>query len=166
MVTLDNPIWKELKGGYRVPFDASVPLRQLQEANNEHSANEILNGLWNELHHQGDVDIVSYLAVPHLVRIGKKKRLFNWNLIGLCTVIEQQRLLGNNPGLPKEYEDFYQDALIELKHWVIQNLHKDLEETLYRIAVAAIVTCDGKIKLGKAIMELEEEVMEDFLRQF
>jgi len=35
------------------------------------------------------------------------------------------------------------------------------------MALAAIATCDGQIKIGKAILEMEDEdLLNDFLEQF
>src|SRR5687768_15642034 len=72
MLPLDDKRWSSLDGGYRVPFDASVPLRQLEHAEN---LQPIWDELWNELHHQGHVGVASYAAVPHLVRIARARNL-------------------------------------------------------------------------------------------
>ena len=87
-MTLDADVWKKSQGGYKIDYDASVPLRQLEEANDEEEIKRIYDELWNELHHQGDVGLASYLSLPQLVRIGKIKGLFDWNLLGLCCVID------------------------------------------------------------------------------
>src|SRR5688500_170347 len=94
-MTLNDKLWKELQGGYKTDYDASVPLRQLEETKDEKGIKKVYDELWNELHHQGDVGLASYLALPQLVRIGKSRGLFDWNLLGLCTVIELQRHCGN-----------------------------------------------------------------------
>jgi len=87
---LTDKIWKELKGGYKILYDVSIPLGQLENSDDDEAISKVWDELWNELHHQGDVGIASYLAVPQLVRIGIKKDLFDWNLLGICSVIEQQ----------------------------------------------------------------------------
>jgi hypothetical protein len=165
-MTLDDKLWKKLQGGYRIDYDASVPLRKLEEAKDEEEIKKIYDELWNELHHQGDVGLASYLALPQLVRIGKSKGLFDWNLLGLCCVIEQQRHLGHNPPLPKEYVDYYGNGLKELKQFVVANISTEKDETTVRMALATFATCSGQIKLGKSIMELEDDVMDEFLEQF
>jgi hypothetical protein len=165
-MTLDDKLWKEFQGGYRIDYDASVPLRQLEEAKDQEEIKKVYDELWNELHHQGDVGLASYLALPQLVRIGKSKGLFDWNLLGLCCVIEQQRHLGHNPPLPKEYADYYDNGLKELKQFVVANISTEKDETTVRMALAAFATCSGQIKLGKSIMELDDDVMDEFLEQF
>ena len=166
-MTLSDKIWRDLEGGYKIPYDASVPLKKLEETNDPEIIKQIWKELWNELHHQGDVGIASYLAVPQLVRIGKTKKLFDWNLLGLCAVIEQQRHLGDNPTLPIEFQDYYNQGLSDLKEFILDNLHQDLDDTTHIIALATFATCTGRTKIGKAIMELEDkDKVEAFLQQF
>ena len=166
-MTLTDKIWQDLEGGYKIPYDASVPLRKLEQANDLETIKQILEELWNELHHQGDVGLASYLAVPQLVRIGKSKDLFDWNLLGLCSVIEQQRHLGDNPTLPPEFQEYYDQGLENLKQFVLDNLNRDLDDTTYITALATFATCTGRTKLGKAIMELEDkDIVDEFLQQF
>jgi hypothetical protein len=165
-MTLDDKLWKDLQGGYRINYDASVPLRQLEKAKDVQEIQKIYDELWDELHHQGDVGLASYLALPQLVRIGMSKGLFDWNLLGLCCVIEQQRHLGNNPPLPREFVDYYDSGLRELRQFVIANLGATRDEETLRMALSALATCSGQIKLGKSIMELDDDVMDEFLEQF
>jgi hypothetical protein len=61
MLPLDDPRWKILTGGYRVPYDVSVPLGKLFE---QGESKELWDELWQELHHQGDIGPASYAAVP------------------------------------------------------------------------------------------------------
>lgn len=164
---LTDKIWQDLEGGYKSPYDASIPLIQLEKTNDPETIKKIWDELWNELHHQGNVGIASYLSLPQLVRIGKSKGLFDWNLLGLCCVIEQQRHLGNNPILPLEFIDYYNQGLVNLKQFVLDNMDKDLEDTTHTIALSTLATCNGQTKLGKAIMELvDQDLLEEFLGQF
>jgi len=166
-MNLTDKIWKNLEGGYRLPYDASVPLSQLEQTNDPEVIKQIWKELWNELHHQGDVGLASYLALPQLVRIGKLKKLFDWNLLALCSVIEQQRRLGNNPVLPLEFQDYYDQGLADLKQFVIHILRQDMDDDTYVIALATLATCTGRIKLGKAIMELQnKDIVDEFLQRF
>src|SRR5690349_8232747 len=108
MIPLNDKIWGELKGGYRMVYDVSVPLRLLEAADDPKDMDRIYNELFLELHHQGDVDLGSYLAIPQLIRIAKQKGLFDWNILALCATIEQQRHLGKNPPLPTQYLSYYE----------------------------------------------------------
>jgi hypothetical protein len=166
MITLDDPLWKTLEGGYKILYDASIPLKKLQQATDSKEIEEVWSELWNELHHQGDVGIASYLAVPQLAQIGATKDLYNWNLLGICSVIEQQRHLGDNPQLPREYQDYYNDGLEVLKRFVIANINRQTDDTTFRAALSTLAVCAGQIKLSKAINELEDDILEEFLEQF
>ena len=165
-MTLDDNIWKELKGGYKILYDASVPLRQLEKATDKKEIERILDELWNELHHQGDVGEASYLAVPQLVRIAKSKGLFDWKIYGLCAVIEQQRHVGKNPLIPTEYMDYYKNGLTELNQFVISNLNEPHNDSDLRVILSTIATCKGQARLGKAIIDMSDDVLDEFLEQY
>lgn len=166
MISLDDQIWKELKGGYKITYDVSVPLRRLEHLIDNRENDVIYRELWNELHHQGDVGLASYLAVPQFVRIAKMKKLFNWNILAICATIEQQRQLGQNPGLPEIYEEYYQNGLAELKAFIIDNIAGVSDETTFRSALSALAACNRQAKLSKAIIEMSDDVLDEFLGQF
>ena len=167
MVELTDKIWQELDGGYKVPYDASVPLRLLAKTNEPDINKKIWEELWNEHHHQGDVGVASYLALPQLVRIERSKGIFDWNLLALCCVIEQQRHLGNNPALPPEFQNYYSSGLEDLRCYVLENIRGDLDDTTYLFALSTLATCTGRTELGMAIQELDDkEVLTEFLEQF
>lgn len=106
-LALSDPRWKTLHAGYRVPYDASVPLKALA-----HGADPaaIWDELWNELHHQGDVGEASYAAVPWLVDIGIERELADWNIFHLVNVIETCRAQSANPPLPEWMAGAYKHA--------------------------------------------------------
>jgi len=99
MLSLEDEKWKELQGGYRCRYDASVALRSLQ------SGIDVWGELWNELHHQGDVGLASYAAIPHLVQIAGGAALRDWNFYGLVATIEVERHRRENPALPSWLAD-------------------------------------------------------------
>lgn len=166
MITLSNSIWKELEGGYKIPYDVSVPLTQLEWATSSTEVEKIFSELWNELHHQGDVGVASYMAIPQLVRISRDKGLFNWNVLTLCSTIEQQRHLGENPSLPTEYTEYYNNGLMELKEFILDNFRSIQDELTLRAALSALAVCNGEMKLSKAIIELSDDTLDEFLEQF
>jgi hypothetical protein len=166
MITLDDKVWKELKGGYKIAYDVSIPLKQLRNTNNKKEIDKMYEELWNELHHQGDVELASYLAIPQLVNIARQKALFDWNILALCATIEQQRHLGKNPPLPIEYLSYYEKGLAELKNFIITNLDSVNDEITLRAALSALAACNRQIKLSKAIIELSDDVLDQFLEQY
>ncbi len=166
MITLDDNLWKELKGGHQMTFDVSVPLKRLEATKDKKEIENIYRELWNELHHQGNVGLASYMAVPQMVRIAKERNLFNWNVLALCATIEQQRHLGQNPTLPMLYEDYYQNGLTELKKFVVDNIRPIKDEITFRSALSVLAACNGYAKLSKAIIEMSNDVLDEFLEQY
>ncbi len=94
MLRLDDPRWSTLRGGYRAPYDASLPLAALERGEDG------WNDLWDGLHHQGDVGEASYAAVPHLVRIASGWPTRDWNVYSLVSLIEVERHRRGNPPIP------------------------------------------------------------------
>ena len=163
---LTNTIWQQLDGGYRTPYDVSIPLKKFEKSGDPELINKIWKELWEELHHQGDVGLASYLALPQIVRICISKKIFDINLLGLCSIIEQQRYSENNPNLPEEFSNYYFDGLKSFKHFIIENLNNSIEDSTFILALSSLAVCNGNIKIGKALMLLEEKsIMDEFLEQ-
>ncbi|PZR25875.1 MAG: hypothetical protein DI535_16340 [Citrobacter freundii] len=166
-MTLQDKNWYKLDGAYRKPYDASVPLMKMEQSSDPGVHAKIWEELWSNLHHQGNVGLASYMAIPQLVRITKEKGLVDWNLFGLCSLIEQHRHDEDNPDLPAAAQAYYQDGLTELNELALEILKTDQEDAVFTTALAAIATCSGRINLGKALIQLEDEdVLEEFLEQF
>lgn len=127
MFDFDDPHWQGLKGGYRIPFDPRSDLLNL-EAKSERKA--AWQKLWENLHHQGDVGVASYAAVPHVVRIYRRLGVIDWNAYAIVGVIELARENGKNPEVPDWLEEDYFHAIRELaSHGVGEILRaKDPEE--------------------------------------
>jgi hypothetical protein len=167
MIQLDDERWKEFDGGYRMPYDASVPLRRLEQASTPDEIDAIFAELWNELHHQGDIGLASYFAVPHLIRIAKEKRLFNFNVFGLVATIEIERHK-DNPPLPKEFEAEYLQSLKEgIPELVEVGLTKEWDLTLASTVLSSLAASKGHITMADAISKMEDkELINDFLENF
>lgn len=97
MLTLDDPRWQQLNGGYHLRYDPTPALRKLES---NFDIDNTWQELWTELHHQGDVDVASYAAIPQLVRIQKEHGRLGWNLYALASTIEIERYRRNNPPIP------------------------------------------------------------------
>ena len=81
MLSLDDPRWRTLRGGYRVPYDPTPALRRLAaEWVNEPAWEE----LWNELHHQGDLDEASYAALTVIVNLAQRRARRNHRVGAPC----------------------------------------------------------------------------------
>jgi hypothetical protein len=166
MISLTDSKWKELEGGYHIPYDASVPLQQLEQATTG-EAKTIFTKLWGELHHQGDVGLASYYAVPHIIRIARERNLHDWNVFGLVATIEIARH-SNNPKLPEELEPAYLRAIqIELAELVRQAMDAKWDISLAATLLSALAVSKGHIELAAAILKLEDEsLLKEFLETY
>jgi hypothetical protein len=164
MILLDDPIWKELEGGYRKPYDASIALRKLETAETSNAIDEVFKEFWQELHHQGDVGSASYYSVPQIIRIAKKKKILHFNVFGLIAVIEIERH-SNNPKLPSEFEQEYLQAIREGIPDLISMILKDSWDiTLSSTAMAALAVSKGHNDMAKAILKMEDtDIIKEFL---
>ena len=160
---LEDTLWKTLKGGYKIPYDVSRPLKKLRNADNFEDQQAIFNDLWENLHHQGDVGVASYLAVPQLIAICIDKRSLDWNFIGLCVVIENCRINNQNPELPAEYDDLYFGSLTKFEKYLLLNFKNIADRTALRLTLALFATINGQPGLGRAIENLDEDVLREFL---
>jgi hypothetical protein len=160
---LDNPIWNTLTGGYKDRYNASLPLKKLAAASRQSDFEPILDDMWVNLHHQGDVGTASYLAIPQLVSICISKKSLHWKFIGLCVMIENCRLDKHNPEIPKEFEDEYFNALTILESYLLQNIKSITDQTSLRLSLALFATVNGQPGLGKAIEIMDDDLLAEFL---
>jgi len=166
-LSLNDPRWAELEGGYRrASYDASIVLKKLELANTVEEANEVYEELWDNLHHQGDVGIASYYAVPHMIRIAKEKNIIDHNVLGLVSLIEIQRHK-NNPTLPSALYPAYSNALHNLSELAIRILPNEWNFDITSAALTAIAVAKGQIKLANAIQNLDsEDKIDEFLESY
>lgn len=167
VLSLDDPKWKKLDGGYKgTSYDASVALRQLQQATTLQQAMPIYKELWDELHHQGDIGLASLYAVPYLVSIAKEKGLVDWNILGLVTLIEVQRVNTHMP-IPTKFKSDYNTAIQDLSNLATSVMTQGWSIELASSALAAISVSTGQIKLANAILNLDsDDVIEEFLESY
>lgn len=111
MLSMDDKRWRDLKGGYRIPFDPRPLLAKIEAGENIEAA---WHELWEELYHQGDVGEASYAAVPQLVRIYKSRGVIDWNTYAIAAIIDLARGEKENPAVPRWLEEEYFSALREL----------------------------------------------------
>ena len=163
---LDNSIWATLKGGYNIPYNASRPLKKLRDAVKPPESQAVFKELWDNLHHQGDVGLASYLAIPQLVTICMDKGSFDWNYTGLCVLIENCRLNKHNPELPDEYQAIYFDSLAKFEKYLLLNFKNIPDREGLRLALSLFATLNGQPELGKAIEILDDDELAKFLKAY
>lgn len=162
----DNVIWADLNGGYGIPFDASIPLRELASTTDKNESDSIFKNLWDNLHHQGDVGLASYYSVPELINVCIEKNSFDWNFIGLCFEIEHCRRHQHNPQLPSELEGVYFNSLNQLESYLLQNFKEIKDETSIQLSLALFATLRGQIELGVVIANLDKGVIDELLDDY
>jgi hypothetical protein len=157
MLSLADPIWRNLQGGYRVPFDASKALARME------SGESVWEELWNELHHQGDVGTASYAAIPHLVRISEAKREFDWNLYALAATIEIERHRTDNPQLPDWLAPSYKVAWEALVKMALTALGGKPDVLTLRSALSVVALGRGDLKLGALLNHCDTSEIADYV---
>ncbi|RDC63714.1 hypothetical protein [Adhaeribacter pallidiroseus] len=164
MLDLNDEKWKDLEGGYKIPYDASVPLLRLEQSSNAQEQENILDELFEELYHQGDVGVASYLSVSHLVRIGIHKKIGTWRVLGLISTIEIARHSDKNPELPSEYKKEYFEWLSKVDD--LAKVNANWDRTYTSCALSAIAASKRQIDLAEVILELEDTDLAERFSEF
>lgn len=87
-------------------------------------------GNWDDLHHQGDVWISSYVAIPKIFEIYKEREWLDANLPALFAVIENCRIQEENPDLPLWLEEEYFQTLYKTVQYCAENFSKEWDREL------------------------------------
>jgi hypothetical protein len=159
---LDDGRWRQLHGGYRVPFDPRPLLGQLESDADAPSA---WTRLWEELHHQGDVGEASYAAVPHLVRIHIARGVPDWNTYALVATIDLARARGENPPLPSWLADAYHAAIRQLGEHGLRELGSAEKQELIISILAILAIWKGARTFGRIMAEFTESEVRELEQQ-
>jgi hypothetical protein len=158
MLSFDDRRWEGLKAGYRISVDLRPLLRALEAGDDVESAWE---GLWQELHHQGDVGEGSFVAVPHLVRIHRLRGVADWNTYAVVTTVELARSVRGNPDVPNWARESYDDALRELGRLGLADLPRAQDKEAVRSILGFLAVLHGCRTYGRLLSEFsEDEVLE------
>jgi hypothetical protein len=158
MLSLDDPRWAQLKGGRRTPCDPRPLLAKLERGEDTKA---VWHTLWDELHHQGDVDEASYACVPHLVRIYRQRGILDWNTFGIAVIVELKRGEGHNPQVPAWLEAGYFDALRELAEIGIREINRAKEVGEVRAILSMIALQKGARTHARFLLEYSSEELLD-----
>ena len=162
MLSLDDPRWASLHGGYRVAFDVRSALRALEIG---HEPDDAWRRLWNELHHQGDVDLASYAAVPHLVRLYAARRDLNWNTYALVGIIALLAGRQGNPPVPEWLEPGFSRALHDLSELARDDLAKTDNALVVRTCLGVIALAKGLTMHATLLLEFDDSEVDDLVRK-
>jgi hypothetical protein len=158
-MTHDDTRWTSLLGGHRIPYDPRAALAKLESAEPEAAWSE----LWDELHHQGDVDTASFAAVPELVRIHERRSAPDWNTYALVGTIELQRDQGENPGVPAWLEESYRKAVTRLGELAHEDLKQAQDPLIARSALGIIALTKGLRSHARILLALDESEVEEIV---
>ena len=159
MLSLDDPRWDDLEGGYRDIYNPVPELRKLEQGE------DVWPVLWENLHHQGDVGEASYAAVPHLIRIGKMLPARDYNLYALVSTIEIERHREGNPPLPRWLEKDYDRAWSELFELALRDIVDANDSTDIRAIIGAIAVAKGLLKYGELLAFYSEDEINEILEK-
>lgn len=158
MLNPDDERWGHLMGGYKIPFDPRPSLRKLANRQDTEAA---WAELWNELHHQGDVGIASYAAVPELVRIHRHGGLAGWNLFAMVAIIELARTEPQNPELPDWLREDYFRSIQELAQMGTKDIWSAEDADAERAILSVVAIARGLRTHGKfLVLYSEDELLE------
>jgi len=166
MLDLNAKDWQEFTGGFRVTYDASKALNSLESLSEPDE--RILDELWENLYHQGDVGIASYASIPHILRIFRAKEWVNYHLPGLVVAVEHARINGDNPELPNWLEKDYFGAVQGTIQYCLLHAGKVTDKNFSRgvLMLAAVLLNDGGAyaMLDEVSIGDEERVVELYYR--
>ena len=163
MLPLADARWRELHGGYRTPFDPRAAMANLELGRAVPRAWE---DLWQELHHQGDVDTASYAAVPHLLRVHISRGVPDWNTFALVGCIEQARHSEGNPDVPEWLRDGYEQAWRDIVPLALGDLARSSEPELVRSAIGCIAMARGLRGIGEVVLEFAEDELREMVEKY
>jgi hypothetical protein len=163
MLSLDDPRWKSLRGGYKVPYDPTGALRQLSAGLNQAAA---WAELWQGLHHQGDVGEASYAAVPHLVQIQMNRPELHSNAYALLATIEVERHRASNPPIPDWLLAPYEAAWSSLRTIALRDYANATEPLTVRAIVGVLALCKGLREIGTIVSQCDESEIRELFDQY
>jgi hypothetical protein len=163
MLSLDSPLWSELRHAYGVASDTPALLSELQSLPESTGESEPWFTLWSSLAHQGDVYSASFAAVPHVVRaLATAPTSASSTYFQFPAWVEICRQNHGTP-IPPELEEAYFSALAELPGLVAAAASRPWDADFMSCALSAIAAAKGSIKVAEAALELTPETASDFL---
>ena len=162
MKDFNDPIYKELKGGYKIPYDLTIPLAKL----NQKDDLNIWDELWENLIHQGDIGEASLVAVPYIINISIKNRFFHYHPFALATCIELARDDNENVGLPSWIKEDYERSLKELIKYGLSKIGEDWDNEILKSILALVAIIKNNRDLARLIFEVDHGEEKQLLDKF
>ena len=144
-----------------MPFDPRPLLRRLESGSDDAST---WSELWENLHHQGDVGVASYAAIPYLVQIQRNRKSADWNTYALITLIELRRTEPNNPELPTWLEQDYFAAITETAKRGLADLPQVEDKETLRSILAIVALWKGTRVYARLLLNFSEEEVSELAK--
>jgi hypothetical protein len=158
MLSLDDGVWKTLKGGYGIPYN---PVEIITILESDPESIEGWELVWNELHHQGDIGDASFAVVPYLVDIHKRKHFVDWQIYSFVSLIIQESHRKTNPQVPSWIQEDFTQSLTFLFDLAIEQLRTEKDGLIIRSILGFICLQKGLLKYGALLSSFDEsEIME------
>ena len=162
MLSLDDPRWSTLEGGYKVLYDARPALERLRAGNRK---DEAWSEFWNELHHQGDIGPASYAAVPHIIDIYARADEPDWNALALVALIEDIRLR-NGPEPPAWLLGSYMAAIRRLPEIGARDLLRSDDSQVVLSALGAVAIAKGLGSTAHMLIHYTDDEFDEMERLY
>ena len=151
MLPPDDPRWAELKNAYRNSYDPRPLLRRFESTADDGSR---WQDVWNELHHQGDVDTASYAVLPYLVELAKTRGV-GWNLYLFAATVATEAGTHENPPIPPFLAGEFQEAMRALFELAVLDLRQGGDRSVTRALLAFLAAHANALALSRAIMDID-----------
>lgn len=166
MLELDDRRWSELRHAYGPAGDIPGLLRQLESFPVARGDDEPWFSLWGSLCHQGDAYSASFAAVPHIVRVLATDPLrADPSFFQLPACIEIARARHSTP-VPPDLQGAYSAALAALPALVGSAASREWDSSFLCCALSAVAAATGHPGVAEAVLELQPDVAEQFLKWF
>jgi hypothetical protein len=106
----------------------------------------------------GEVDEVSYAAVPLLARLSASSGVPAWEFIGLIAEVEAQRARGAGDPVPADLAPAYFQTMRELPQLIVGCYPEGRGQEVVGILAGALAVAFGQPQLGMAVMEWGSEL--------
>ncbi len=164
LLPLDDPNWKEYRGGYnRVVYDLVPFLTKLQSLE---MSDDDWSVLWDDLHHQGDIGEASYAVVPYLTEYAQSAPRIAWHAFGFAAVVELERTENDNPEVPEEIRDSYFASINELPKIALERGEDVWDEYCFEPVMACLALSMDRREHARAYLDLTESEIPEFYKYY
>ena len=151
--------WKTAEGGRGTRYDPRDAIERLTRSPFDKAA---WSELWDNLHHQGDVGIASYAAIPLLVDVCQNGPR-DYNFYGLLGTIEQCRKLPANPDLPRSLTRKYPAAIRVAKSLALIDLESNIDPDTVQTALALVALTTGLPEYAALLLDYGQDDLAELL---